>query len=327
MIPGAFEHTWYIPSAGFVWRNYSRTSDPNDLNDGRNLGEDPRAESGQNPKRVDPLELDRQLFRQFAQILPDKDNVLRFANQYGQLGVHSRVKRRSGRSKGRETLDDWFQEIMAMWHVVTLWDACQANDLDTLAKFIQWDGEGVQVHFRAPLWHNESPPPMLISGNVDGSDLPGQLRAPDLVLPAAVYVWERVSHRLGKPGSWTALVWQREHKHGGDNMRLNFHTLAYTLCQELWQQAAAAVGGGTPLKRCYDNACGRWFPIPPMAPLGRSQFCSDTCRVRTHRERQDQARRMWTAGKTFEEIALAVRSSVPTVKYWVTGQREERRDG
>ena len=49
------------------------------------------------------------------------------------------------------------------------------------------------------------------------------------------------------------------------------------------------------------------------------QFCSNACRSKAYRDRQEQARQMFAAGKTVREIAKALDAKPEAVKGWVKG--------
>jgi hypothetical protein len=53
------------------------------------------------------------------------------------------------------------------------------------------------------------------------------------------------------------------------------------------------------------------------------RFCSNACKTKAHRNKQDRARQLFTVEKkTFEEIAKELDSDVATVRRWITGIKE-----
>jgi hypothetical protein len=53
------------------------------------------------------------------------------------------------------------------------------------------------------------------------------------------------------------------------------------------------------------------------------RFCSNACKTKAHRNKQDRARQLFTVkNMTFEEIAGELDSDVATVKRWITGIKE-----
>src|SRR5262249_24513936 len=85
-------------------------------------------------------------------------------------------------------------------------------------------------------------------------------------------------------------------------------------------QFATAVNENVGHGRCRE--CGTWFVVAPNAFRSSRMFCSTGCRSKAYRERQVRARQMYTAQKSFEEIAKELDSDVATIKKWVTGFEE-----
>ena len=98
------------------------------------------------------------------------------------------------------------------------------------------------------------------------------------------------------------------------------HLSAPSLLGAVWFQLADAVTHDRVFSSCRE--CQKWFAVGPEVARSNRRFCSNACRSKAYRERQDRARRMCTAGKTFEEIAEALDSDVPTVRRWITGLKE-----
>src|SRR5262249_31387617 len=116
-------------------------------------------------------------------------------------------------------------------------------------------------------------------------------------------------------------VWERDSDKEDGTFRLCRRTWPETLHQALWLQADEWVTAGRSLKNCQQ--CKRWFSVPHKAPRTRVGFCSDACRLRAYRERQDRARQMAAAGKTFGAIARELGSDMSAVRRWVTGRKEK----
>jgi hypothetical protein len=99
------------------------------------------------------------------------------------------------------------------------------------------------------------------------------------------------------------------------NGKLELQTVPENLLGALWLQLAEAIGGGKQFRQCI--TCGGWFEVS-----GRSdrRVCSDACRSRAYRGRQERARQLAAEGKGFPAIATELGSSVKTVRKWVTGR-------
>jgi hypothetical protein len=89
------------------------------------------------------------------------------------------------------------------------------------------------------------------------------------------------------------------------------------LLSAVWLQFATAVNENVGHGRCRE--CGKWFVVAPNAARSSRRFCSTACRSKAYRERQDRARQMHAAKKSFAEIAAELDSDVATVRKWITG--------
>ena len=96
--------------------------------------------------------------------------------------------------------------------------------------------------------------------------------------------------------------------------------VAPTLRSAVWLQLADAVANDLTFSRCRE--CGRWFEVAPDVARSHRRFCTNACRSKAYRHRQDRARRMFMDQKTFEEIAEELESDVWTVRRWITGSEE-----
>jgi hypothetical protein len=152
----------------------------------------------------------------------------------------------------------------------------------------------------------------------------------DVILPAALFVRQIVGEQIRespredsyfRPGVYPQFVWQRDTDKESDTFQVCLRTWPQTLHQALWLQAAAWIAEGKPFKCC--QGCKQWFTVPHKAPRTRVGFCSDACRVRAFRDKQDRARQMATAGKSHAAIARELGSNVKAVRRWVTGLKQE----
>src|SRR5262249_241124 len=88
-----------------------------------------------------------------------------------------------------------------------------------------------------------------------------------------------------------------------------------SLGSALWLQFAEAVAAGTRFRQC--NACGEWFALPRHGARITREYCSDACRVRTYRQRQERARRVKTKGKPLQEDARGLDATALVVRKWL----------
>ena len=98
---------------------------------------------------------------------------------------------------------------------------------------------------------------------------------------------------------------------------LSLSIVPQNLLGAMWVQFARTVEGSRDIRRCA--TCGTWLFISPDTFRTNRRYCSDTCRVRTHKLRQRQARRMRKDGASLRQIAKELDTKMKIVKGWVAG--------
>lgn len=261
---------------------------------------------------------DGALFLHFAHTNPTQEDILTFANCYGFLG-HQMSLEVEGDPSGiivqGEALWEWQTQIAAMLEAVNLWDLCKTGDTDRLGRHIVWDKDQTRVSFRTKQVKKKGiRTKWSLIASVETSPVMFKHFPPgDLILPALAYLRQQINEQLRRheKGAIPQMHWLLD-----QDSRLQFMTS--TLASALWLQLADAVANDRNYARC--RVCGTWFEVSPGIARSHRRFCSDACRVKAYRHRQDMARQMYhKEGKTFEEIAEDLDSKVKTVKRWVTG--------
>src|SRR5262249_22046787 len=89
--------------------------------------------------------------------------------------------------------------------------------------------------------------------------------------------------------------------------------LPRNLLGAIYLQFAHAIQGGRQSRRCQQ--CNTWFELA----RGRTDrsYCSNACRTRTHRERQQRAREMHAKRIPLPKIARELETDLATVKNWI----------
>jgi hypothetical protein len=137
--------------------------------------------------------------------------------------------------------------------------------------------------------------------------------ADDPVSPAWAYLQQDLDLHLHHTAAEIATVAAWDPKRGRPALRFE----APTLLAAVWLQLADAVSNDRTFGRCRE--CGKLFEVAPDAARTHRRFCSNGCRSRSYRERQERARQLHAAKKSFEEIAEELGSDVATVRKWITG--------
>jgi hypothetical protein len=139
------------------------------------------------------------------------------------------------------------------------------------------------------------------------------LRLRDPIRPAWAYLQQEIDDHLHHAASQiaSAMTWDAK------RTRPRLALTAPTLLSAVWLQLADAVSNDRAFNRCRE--CGRWFEVGADVTRSDRRFCSDGCRSKAYRQRQDRARQLSTSGKSFEQIAAELDSDVETVRRWITG--------
>jgi hypothetical protein len=304
-----FGFSWSVPVSGFRWSDFVereewRTDEPV-------LVYDHMA-----PRRTfEPLRDERALFRNFAETEPKPDSILAFANRYGLLGkgVESSASffhKQGGRERPEafwvEGLSAWQQAILRFRFLVTLWQLARTNDRKGLERFISWNQGRVNV---AEELYDGFFGPVSLENCVSEA----KVERGDTIGAALVIVQTHLNYALGEFVSpW--LYWDTSARRS----RLSFRVPS--LWAAILLQFAEAVGGSHNYQRCA--ACSQWFELAPGINRANRLTCSDSCRQRFYRLRQDRAVELHQQGKTVREIARALGSDVATVKGWINKRKE-----
>jgi hypothetical protein len=258
-------------------------------------------------KQYDPLR-DRKyagLFRQFADVPPTREGVQAFANQYGLLGCGPLLLLAPGRVRQGETLDTWQAEITAMHRVLTLWNLLERGNEEGLRRYIRWEKDGKVVYeSQSKEW------------TLDGFSF----RSPDVVQPALTFIALEVNKRLSP-----SVVMEPEQEPPTCRVtpslalltgnRLQIRITPDNLLGALWWQCAQAIDGHRSYRRC--DQCGTWFEVAPQAEKRNRLFCSDACRVKAYRLRQEEARKLHSQKVSLKEIAKRLGTDTTTAKGWI----------
>ena len=281
----------------------------------------------------DALSVEPALFRIFAGTEPGRKGILQFANRYGWLksGTEIRaeepeVRARFGGALIGERLETWRGHIRLVSELVHLWDLYDRGDEKGLSRHIRWNDTKDTVDYCA---RPDDKRPAYIPGRAKSlTQLPEviarnrepvvsekvfeRLTPGDVLLPALVYLQRRINEQLDVT-SFPRLLWDQ-----GGQLRLRL--APGDLINMLWLQFADSVSGKASYRACL--SCGRWVRVGPDAARTSRLYCSNACRTRGLRQRQQTARVLHAEGKPIEAIAEELDSDVPTVTKWVAGGQE-----
>jgi hypothetical protein len=91
------------------------------------------------------------------------------------------------------------------------------------------------------------------------------------------------------------------------------------LLKALWLQFALGTSEGKEYRSCV--VCGTWYELSPDTARTTRLFCSDGCKSKGYRQKQERARQLFSEKNTFRQIAKVLGSDAATVKRWITGKK------
>jgi hypothetical protein len=87
------------------------------------------------------------------------------------------------------------------------------------------------------------------------------------------------------------------------------------LASALWLQFAEAVALEKRYRVCKE--CGEWFEIPRRGGRINREYCSNACRSKAYRERQERARTLAAQGMAPKDIARELDTTALVVRKWL----------
>jgi hypothetical protein len=350
MASGVFEFRWSVPKEGFRWlRSHffvTQVGETSGLGAGGQLSPEaqwvlapgPAAGSPFARAETNPLVTHNALYRTFARLSPNRDGVIQFANEHGNLGLPRPVPLPAPATPGRpplawvEILPDWQREIDEFRRAVEVWDMLRDGDAAGLSRLIRWrSGDEPD---RLPMgpeegWFYENGPE---PGAFVGSDAAGGDQPPHRWVAKRIQV-EPGLCQPGDPLTPGLLLlggWINEHLkiHTSPRVRLDravgklvLRIVPKNLLGAMWLQFAHSIDGNKEHRSCKE--CGNWFEISSEddGRTARKTFCSDPCKSRDYRRRKERAGALRSEGKSVQQIAKELDTDLTTVKKWVTKKK------
>jgi hypothetical protein len=279
-----------------------------------------------------PLAGKESLYRILAAVSPTPEGIVDFARQYGRLGegVETYSTLPDGSYATVEPLAGWRTTIGWLGEAVRLWDLAQQSDSAELSKVIRWDKKGV-VRYQAPRdllirVFGSLPPPELrsiiesmieekhvIASTVHNPKRFAAFAQGDVVEPARCVVLSLVNDCLSRTAQ-PALLWDVKAR------RVLLRHYPRSLLGAVSLQFATAILSGRTTQTC--PVCGRYFEVTALASRNDRLTCSNRCRVRAYRDRQQKARELHGKGWSFKRISKELGSDVSTIKQWLSHHKE-----
>lgn len=272
------------------------------------------------------------LFRVFAAVETKPEDILAFAKEYGSLSTPAGTLPNVdlNESKREELIYDFYyrinKEIYAMREVINLWSLAQSQDLESVSRCFSSDlthlrdkpdptiyyfPEYLKGEFCVPV-HDDQKVQRIASKETNSTILDIGCRG-DVISLAYFVIHQKIESHL-KDKIPVNAYWDSERK------RPSLRIVPTTLLEAMWVRFAEAIVLDKRFQPCQQ--CSKWFDISVETARKTKQYCSNACRSKAYRERQE-ARLLHRGGKTIEEIARELDSDVETVTKWVNAPEEE----
>jgi len=339
---------WWKPFSGFIWNsadNHGHIEESEE--DSQEFVLVARNDELKNTGRehvtiIRPIELQNDLFLEFASTDLSPSGALGFANRFGPLTCsigHQGMFREALRDHTAKSLLNW-QEPWSMWReelerarkAVLLLELIQGSKQSEIDKHIVW------LKASDPTWVGfiERPQtPKKPSRQYHKSQIIEPIvslsKEPEIfesfkdrnpVAPAQYLLMNLINEGLQArlPGGLRhgtlsrEFIWDVKEK------------LPVTVFQHdsllglIWFQFAEAVQVGMKFQTCKN--CGEVFGLTHKTNRSSRQYCSDACKTNACRQRESKAIKMHSNGKTPEQIAKDLGSDLATIEKWLSKRRK-----
>ncbi len=308
-----FEFTWDVCQGGHKWVE-TKEAHSEDAKKSLFLTDDVAPGSIFQRKRYRPLHEHSGLFRIFAEVEPTEEGILRFANEYGLLGAEVTVNIRiplPGKPDTMgigEPIEKWKEQISLMRRALDLWEMVRVGDVGGLSRFIHWQQKEKDSWVICELKSYGERGGHVIASPEVHPELLERFRPGDLVQPALCQI-QRVMNEQIKGRVSPRLLWEV------DRTRLGLYIHPASLLGALWLQFASAVDGQKEYRQCQE--CKTWFELSPEVARTNRHYCSNACRSRAYRQRQENALELDRKHTSIEEIAKILGTNARTVTHWI----------
>jgi hypothetical protein len=326
--------TWRVPEQGFEWVHQEDDPDQILVPCNVSIAATAAANAKLPAREYLPLRDHTGLCRTFADVPLSREGVLQFANRYGAVTTQFLVSLRPCRDQrdmgfslekaGRYAW--WRSQIVTMRRAIMLWDRAQGGDRALLSRFIDFklDSEGGGFQYRSHPELSEKDEQArgpedeeITSFRFRLNDLRKEwqelLKPNDVVTAARFLVKRMIEEQLSKGASAKVALL-------AENRGMTFGFVPDDLLKAMWLQFALGASEGKKYRSCA--VCGTWYELSPDTARTTRLFCSDSCKSRGYRQKQDRARQLFSEKNTFRQIAKELGSDVATVKRWITGKKE-----
>lgn len=326
-LPSSAECRRLVATQGYRWfrRKFEDPGSPNGTGFGSGVGEVLSPVLGEGYTAYHPLAVP-DLFRQFAGTVPSAGPIRDFANRYGLLGSSVRLTPAAPDWDGTgELLQRWEFEITRMRGAVLTWDAIQSGRDAQLKEYV---------------WRRGEPPPKTLAARYEFNPIKGELnewmyleRRIDGDIHGVITIRDPHGRDMTRQqAAQQALAdMANEQLRGNLNAELRRRgrqsedyklvVVPRNLLGAMWWQFARLITGRTEHRAC--RVCGRLMEVStdPHGVRSNRVFCSGACKVRDHRAKVREAKRLRDAGRTVAQIAKHFDTTAEAIERWLVKRK------
>jgi hypothetical protein len=239
-----------------------------------------------------PLQDYTGLFLTFSATEPTEEGMLRFANQFGPLGLGRMGVR--GEVESEELFSVWAEQVRTIREAVQHWEQTRlgSSDNDKRETLHATINDHLQKTGMAHLFGSS-----LLGG---GGRLVQQVNL-------------ALSRLALSPPPLLELV------SGAEAGKVSLEVHPSSLLYALWFLFARAVVKNSHFRQCA--SCSSWFEVSPERRRADAQYCKELCRVRAYKARRKEARRLADSGRSLRDIAQQLGTTVKIAKGWIAGTK------
>jgi len=241
------------------------------------------------------------LFMTFADLTPEEDDILGFANKYGSLLAGYDPDTSIWLPEGSqqyfpargETQALWQREIQAMRLALNIWNALRSSSSELLASLF---------NTIATIAQDSQPGSLLAQWLAPGHHEADVAALQVLARLVEQHLQDHVASRM-RPSE------------GPLSLKLSY--APRNLLGALWLQLAFAIDANKNFVAC--TYCGDHFELSDDRRSQRSaaRYCGAACRVNAYRERVAQAQKLHAQKMSYREIAKQLGTTTERIKKWV----------
>jgi hypothetical protein len=211
---------------------------------------------------------------------------------------------------------DWEESARWMRLLLDLWRMAKKKKQADLRRHIRWtqrksNKKCVVYECRRddyPEAHLPGDIHEIIASNDVHTDWLNVLKPKDLFAPALAFIEIKVNQHLGADVSAQLLL-------DAKTKRLRLEVIPRTFSALIWLQFGRAVAEGKEYRRCLE--CDSYFEHSATTARTNRRFCTNACRSKNYRGRQEEARRRHAEGWSLQEIVRYLDSDKQTVQGWL----------